>query len=109
MENSLPNYLIQRGIKNTSKQDVLTDEEHEMLRTMNTDSAAIKLKNGDWVCAVPCNTNSKSIPCDSCCFKSECISGKGEDKRNPPLYMRMCLPHKRVDGKSVKFVKVKQP
>lgn len=105
MENSLPNYLTQRGIYHTDKKNLLTDEEHEKLRHLTADGDAVKLNDGVLVYAVSTQAYN-SAPCHSCCFKTTCLSEKGEKHINPPLYMRICLPHKRPDGKSVKFVKV---
>jgi hypothetical protein len=105
MENLLPNYLTDRGVYHTDKKNLLTDEEHELLRTLKADGEPIGLSNGDWVYAISANS-SNTAPCNTCYFKESCISEKGESSMNPPLYMRMCMPHKRKDGKSVRFAKV---
>lgn len=105
MEEKLPKYLTERGIYKIAKKNILTDEEHEKLRTMTADKGVVILDNGDVVRAVELPFERNSSPCAECYLKHSCVSESGELK-TPNLYLRACLPHKRDDRKSVRFVKI---
>ena len=105
MEKQVPNYLRERGIYQTDKKNILTDEEHEKLRNLQADKGIAQLDNGDYIRAIYYPPTATTSPCTSCYFKEKCVPEKGEEK-NPPLYMRMCLSVKRPDKKPVKFVKI---
>lgn len=105
MEKQLPKYLTERGIYNIAKTSILTDEELEKLRTITANKGVVVLDNGDVVRAVELPFDRYASPCSDCHLKHSCVSETGELKA-PNLYLRACLPHKRADRKSVKFVKI---
>lgn len=105
MEKQLPKYLTERGIYKIAKKNILTDEELEKLRTMTADKGVVELDNGDVVRAVELPFDRYTSPCADCYLKHSCVSETSELK-TPNLYLRACLPHKREDRKSVRFVKI---